>query len=60
MLEAREIYTEMSMLEEDEFRCPECKESLRGRQTQRIIDDIDNWHLRIRCSCGKIVVAIND
>jgi len=59
-LESREVITEMSILEHTGFACPECGESLRGRQAQKVGAETDNWELRIRCSCGVVVVAIND
>jgi hypothetical protein len=61
-LQDRWVYTEMSELEHSGFICPAYKGDLcyRGRQAQKVIYTGDNWEYRIRCSCGAIIIAIND
>ena len=59
----KEIHTEMSMLEHEGFKCPKCGASLLGRQCQKVYlsqTNFDAWEKRISCSCGDVVVAIND
>jgi len=60
MLEAREVHCEQSELAYRDWRCPECDRNLKGRPAQKVTHSEDTWEYRIRCSCGVIVIAIND